>query len=72
MVNTHFKCTILVNFMLPKEKASPVPALLDKQICSDIEEKHGYRIVKKSEDINRMYSVRSTAHKKEGKRRNLK
>ena len=57
--------------MLPKEKASPVPALFDKQICGNIEKEHGYRIVEKSKDINRMYSVGCTAHKEESKRWNL-
>lgn len=57
---------------VPKEKASPVPALFDEQIRGDVEEKHGYRIVKKSENINGMYSIGSTTHKEEGKRWNLK
>jgi hypothetical protein len=61
-----------MNCILPKEKTSPVPALFDKQICGNIKEEHGNRIVKKSEDINRMYSVGSTAHKEKDKRWNLK
>jgi hypothetical protein len=61
-----------MNHVLPKKQASPVPELFDKQIRGNIEKKHGYWVVEKSENVDRMYSVRCTAHEEKDKGWNLK
>ena len=55
----------------PVDKTSNGPSISEKTADSQVHEEHGHRIIEKSQNVDRVNPVRSTAHEHKGIGRHL-
>lgn len=58
--------------MTPVENAAQGPPVADEEIHGQIEKEHGHWVIEETQDVDRVNSVRRTAHEEEDEWRDLK